>query len=238
MSRFFCLLFTLCVLARADADAAYQSPEHMVATSQAIALVQIEGVETVAVKGQHWTYRQRASARVERTLKGALPVELALYGAENFICAQCRFAPGRALVFLKRDGNLWTGNNWHLGARPIENDQIQWFDQNSFALKSQPLASVLKQLQTMLEAQAKAPKFTLSFQGGEIPTWSVHERHAAKSRVFERAALENWLRTLPVGSEIYFLGSCDAPQPDAANPARLASVCYGAGLQWEVGVAG
>src|SRR5687767_6177976 len=80
-----------CCPSRADAKAAYAGKAEMVRRSDAIALVQVLRVEKAEVKGKHWTYSQRAVARVITTLKGDLPAagkEVALFGGEDFICAQ------------------------------------------------------------------------------------------------------------------------------------------------------
>ncbi len=105
----------------AHARAAFQSSEVMIANSDVIALVQIERVEAAQIKGTHWTYGQKVTARVERTLKGELPSSIALLGDENFICARCHFETGRFLVFLKREKEGFSGTNWQLSARKIEN---------------------------------------------------------------------------------------------------------------------
>src|SRR5687767_895163 len=101
----------------AGAKAAYGGKADMTRRADAIAVVEVLRVEKAEVKGRHWTYSERAVATVRTTLKGDLPAEgkeLVLFGGEDFICAQCNFRPGRYLVFLRRDGGLWVGSNWHL----------------------------------------------------------------------------------------------------------------------------
>ena len=242
MARIFCFLLTLtltltlALLGRAQARAAFQSPPQMVATSRAIAIVCIEKTEKVAARGAQRNYRQRASARVERVFKGQLPTEIALYGDEDFICAQCHFAPGRALVFLQRNGALWAGNNWHLSARPIVNDQIEWFGESggAFDLKMQPLDAVLKQLRATLETQARAPRFTLSFQVAKVPSWRVYNYETKESRDFERAQLEAWIKSLPLGSNLQHDFDDVGRNPDAATLKQLETLCYLAGVTWDM----
>lgn len=240
MKRFFCALFLILAIARADARAAFQSSEQMIATSQAIAIVQIEKTETVNVKGENWTYRQRATATVEKILKGHLPKKIALYGDETFICARCHFSTSKMLVFLKRSGDLWTGNNWHLGARPIQNDQIEWLgDKGVFDLKFQPLAKVLENVEKTIETQAKAPKFNISFLKIEIPVWRIYETGTGeKQQSFSREELEKWLGNLPIGSQIAYDRSCTGSNPDAATLQELENICWWRGLSWKINPAG
>src|SRR5215208_3883816 len=85
------------------AKAYFASAQEMVQGSVAIAVIDISKVEAVEAKGDQWTYRERAQAMVERTLKGSLSQHVELFGNETFICAQVRFQPGRYLVFLRKD---------------------------------------------------------------------------------------------------------------------------------------
>lgn len=241
MTRFLCLLMVLWTAARADAKAAFQTPEQMIATSQAIALVRIERVEPASTKGQNWTYGQKAIARVERVFKGHLPAEVFLWGEENFVCARCQFSEGRALVFLKRDQMLWTGNNWQLGSRPIKDEQIEWFgDKGAFDLKYQPLAGVLQQVQKAIAKQDKAPKYDLSFLKSAAQPWHISDLDtSANPRDFSFDALKSWLQTLPVGSEIQFSPTCRGGwNPDETSLDEVAAFCYSRGLQWSVALAG
>ena len=139
----------------AHAKAAFKGKAQMIETAQAIAVVEITHTETVSVKGQHWTYQQEASARVERVLKGTLADEVALYGDETFICAHCHFEVGRYLVFLDHDGELLTGNNWHLSVRKITQNTVAWFaNDRDIEQKSAALSDVLQAIEWAL-ARAK-----------------------------------------------------------------------------------
>ena len=115
------LLVTAVAALDARGKAAYAGKPEMVRDATAVAVVEVTRVDPVEVRGGHWTYRQRAAARVETVLRGDLPKggAIDLHGHEDFICARCEFAPGRYLVFLRRDGRLWVGSNWHLSVRPI-----------------------------------------------------------------------------------------------------------------------
>ena len=124
----------------------------MIETAEAIAVVEITGVEKASVKGKTWTYGQKASAKVEKVLKGKLSGSEFLYGDEDFICARCHFETGRYLVFLDRDGALWTGNNWHLSACKITGDskeKVEWFDED-LAMKEVPLSEVQSEIAAVL----------------------------------------------------------------------------------------
>jgi hypothetical protein len=145
------LAFVLACATHAQAKAAYAAKAEMIKRCAAIAVVEVTAVETVEVKGQHWTYSQKSSAKVESVLKGDLPknAAIAIHGQEDFICAQCRFPPGRYIVFLNLDAGLWVGSNWHLSVRPITTDKqgaqtVDWYaEDKSIATKPQPLADVL-----------------------------------------------------------------------------------------------
>ena len=152
------LLFALILSAQAKAKAAYSGKLGMVNDSTMIAVVEITGVEPVNVKGTYWTYRQRALARVEAVVKGDAPKDgrLTLHGDEDFICAQCRFSPGRYLVFVRHDGDLWVGSNWHLSVRPIRvgtkgAQLVDWFiDKVSLTTKAQPLDDVIADVKSLI----------------------------------------------------------------------------------------
>ena len=147
LRRLIPLLLILALAGIARAKAYYAPKAEMIQRSEVIALVQISKVEKAETKGKVWTYHQKATARVEQVLKGKVPEEIALYGEEDFICARCRFAPGRYLLFLKRDGDLLTGANWHLSIRPVKGNQVEWYaDDRGLDLKPAPLAGVLKEI--------------------------------------------------------------------------------------------
>jgi hypothetical protein len=126
------------------AKAYFAAEGEMVNTAEAIAIVEITRVEETTTKGEPFEFRQIAYAKVEQTLKGSLPESVKLLGDETFICARVHFAPGRQLVFLRRHGECFVGNNWHLSVRPIKDGQIEWFaGERALELSWQPLESVL-----------------------------------------------------------------------------------------------
>jgi hypothetical protein len=159
LPRVAALLLLLATASVAHAKAAFAGKTEMVRRSAAIAVVHITRVDPVQVKGQHWTYRQRATAKVETVLKANLRAgdPISLHGEEDFICAQCRFAPGRYLVFLNQDSGLWIGSNWHLSVRPITTaptgeQSVEWYadEKLTLELKPQPLAEVLADVRKLL----------------------------------------------------------------------------------------
>ena len=72
----------------------------MIETAEVIAVVEITSVETVSVKGEYWTYRQKATGKTEKVLKGKVSSNFSMFGEEDFICARCRFGVGRYWCFL------------------------------------------------------------------------------------------------------------------------------------------
>jgi len=139
---------------------AYFAPEAvMIKTAEVIAVVEITSVEPVETKtvteAQTLDFHERAQARVVQTLKGKLPADVFLYGDESFICAQVHYRPGRFLVFLRREGGLLTGCNWHLSVRPIKGDQVEWYTKaDSIEVSWQPLDAVLEKVRQAAEAPA------------------------------------------------------------------------------------
>ncbi len=139
------------------AKAAYYLKADMVRMAEAIALVTITSVDTTDTKGNHWTYKQVATAKVERVLKGKLPSDVKLYGGEKIICGQCHFGEGKFLVFLRHDGDLLTCANWHLSIRPITGDTIEWYKNNeSLELVSKPLRQVLDEVVSLVSGEQSA----------------------------------------------------------------------------------
>ena len=153
------LLLVLALLAFAAppaiSKAYYAGENEMITRSEVIAVVDISRLESTKLKREHWTYSEVAHAMVEQTLKGTPEKQVQLYGGEDFICAQVHFQPGRFLVFLKRDGDLLVGSNWHLSVRPIKDGKIEWFTPGEhMALSWQPLPDVLQRI----EKSVKPPK--------------------------------------------------------------------------------
>lgn len=131
----------------------YAGKKEMVLKAECIAVVNITKVEKTSRKGEPWTYSQKASGTVEQCLKGDIRGRIEIYGMESFICAQCRYEPGRFLLFLRKDGSFWVGSNWHLGIRPIRDSRVEWFKDaaSRFEMKEAPLAAVIAEIKAILE---------------------------------------------------------------------------------------
>ena len=151
MKHFIAVLIVLCSLSpQVFAKASFQTKNEMIEKAEAIAIVEISAVQDSETKGKMWTYRMQGSVKVEKILKGKLPQEFTIYGGENFICARCPVTQGRFVVFLKKDGDFWTGSNWHFSLRPIKDGMVEWYaaDNTPFAMKPMALNSVLAEIKT------------------------------------------------------------------------------------------
>ena len=133
------------------AKAYFASESEMIERAEIIAIVNISAVEQAETKSTPFNYYEIAHATVEQTLKGTLPKAVKLYGAENFICAQISYTPGRRLVFLRRDGDLLAGCNWHLGVRPIKGEEVEWYKPEGRGLSWQPLEAVLARIKKSIK---------------------------------------------------------------------------------------
>lgn len=153
---FFALVF-LASLQHLHAKAYFQTEAELISQSAAIAILDIESPAPASVKGEHWTYREAAKAKVVQTIKGDLPAELTLHGHESFICAQCRLAPGRYLAFLQKDGSLWAGANWQFSLHPIREGLLMWYasSDDSRPDQKQSFEAVIKRIHHQLSTQAK-----------------------------------------------------------------------------------
>ena len=128
------------LLADASAKAYYQTRDEMIDRAEVIAVVTITNIQDADAKGKTWTYRTAGDARAIRVLKGKLPAEFTLHGEETFICAQCPVTEGHFLAFLKKDGDLWTGSNWHLSLRPITGTDVEWYAESEDRYEMRPTA--------------------------------------------------------------------------------------------------
>lgn len=151
MKPFIAVFIVLCSLStQAFAKAYFQTKQEMIEKAEAIAIIEISAVRDSDAKGKVWNYRTRGTAKVEETLKGELLKEFTIHGAETFICASCPVTNGRFIAFLKKDGNLWTGSNWHLSLRPIKDGMVEWYvaDDNRYQMKPTALNTVLAEIKT------------------------------------------------------------------------------------------
>lgn len=130
------------------AKAYFQTKDEMIEKAEVIAIISIGEVKVAETHGVNWTYRQSAIATVESVLKGTLPKTITLYGMENFPCAQCLLGKGRFIAFLKKDGDLWTGSNWHLSFRPIQGTTVEWYkaEDDRYEMVPIPLETVIQEI--------------------------------------------------------------------------------------------
>ena len=138
---------------------AYYAPkEEMIEKADCIAVVNITEVRDQEKEGRTRTYRQQATGTIEQCLKGGVSGEITIYGMGTFICAQCRYETGRFLLFLRKEGDGWTGSNWHLGIRPISETAVQWFKEGAsrFEVADAALDDVLEEIRSVLAKQAAA----------------------------------------------------------------------------------
>ena len=224
----------------AHAKAAYQTPQIMIANSQAIALVQIERIEATQTKGENWTYGQKATAHVERTLKGGLPATLTLLGDENFICARCHFETGRFLVFLKREGAGWVGTNYQPSARKIEDERVNWDAAAPFAQKPIALDVALQSVISIIAAQKQTPRYSLSTgTQDKVRVWQIiDEGNPKNERTLKQKELEEWLVTLILGTKLSLCNSCLGNNATSAEVETLRNFAYAFGLEFVVIPAG
>ena len=163
MKKILFLLMLLGIASPCFAKARYaQKKKDMIQEAECIVIVNITKVEKADKKEKSWTYRQKASATVEQCLKGDVEGDITIYGLETFICAQCRYEKGRFILFLRKDGSLWVGSNWHLGIRAIKEKKVQWFkdDKMFFEIRNTPLDKVIDEINTVVKEQKKTPNKT------------------------------------------------------------------------------
>lgn len=153
------LAMLVCLCLPASAKAYFQTKQEMIERAEVIAIITITDARPGDAKGRIWTYRQEGRAKVENILKGDIPRAFTLHGAETFICAQCPIANGRFFAFLKKDGDLWTGSNWHLSLRPIRNDEVDWYvaDENRYEMKPVLLEKVVAEIKAQLAVKRPVP---------------------------------------------------------------------------------
>jgi hypothetical protein len=151
------LLFQAFPAARGDAT--YKTMNDMIVEADVIAVVRIERVDDVNIKKSQWTYSKRAVTSPLQVVKGTLPQSFSILGGENFRCAQCKFEPGKALVFLDRDGDAYVGNNWQFSIRPIRDTRLEWFkDENSLVMEPKPAKIVIAKVKSKVRQDADLEK--------------------------------------------------------------------------------
>lgn len=152
--RYMCLgLTTLIVLAASNpvfAKARFMPKGELIETAEIIAVVEVTKVNDASAKGQHWTYRQAADALTLQTLKGRLPMHFVIHAKKDFICACATYeTKTRYLVFLRREGNLFTTVNHQLGQFKVTDAKIKWYlDNQSLSVGEQSVDDVIREVTT------------------------------------------------------------------------------------------
>ncbi len=140
------------------ATARYMPKGELIQTAEIIAVVEINETSNVSVKGQHWTYRQAADAVTLQTIKGELPMRFVIHAKKSFICAWATYeAKARYVVFLQREGELYSTVNHQLGQFKVAEDKINWFlDDNSLAAGEQRLDDVIRAIEVAVAGKKVA----------------------------------------------------------------------------------
>jgi hypothetical protein len=116
------MLLTLPALSKAY----HATRREMVGRAAVIAIVEIDKVESSSHQGKHWTYSQKAEARLVRALKGKPSSSFVIWGGENFECSQVTLSKGTCLVFLEAEGEGYRGCNWGASCLPVVKERLKW----------------------------------------------------------------------------------------------------------------
>lgn len=201
------ILLCLSTESAALADAAYLSKEGMIDNAVVIALVNIETVERTAAKGSHFIYRKKAIMTPLRVLKGELRKGAVLYADESFVRAGTAVDPGKALVFLRRDGSLLVSSNRELGVRRVQDDKLDWpAGGTKPALSRQSLEKVLEEIMKELKLAAirKARYFcdgAMGERGQSPPEYLAYRQFASGEASVSLADLQKILTGAGVTAE-------------------------------------
>ena len=136
-----------------SAKARFLGMTELVETADVIAVVEVTETREVEQVGEHWTYRQEADVTRVKMIKGRLPAFFRIHAQKDFICARASYEPGRYLVFLRAEKDLYTPVNHHLGALQIDEDQVSWYADREkvWDRTSQPLDHVVEEISTLLD---------------------------------------------------------------------------------------
>jgi hypothetical protein len=161
------VMLTLVAFQPAAWSKAYFAPApEMIQSSPHIAVIEITGVERTETQGGHWTYSQKAHAKVHRNIKGQLAKTVTLYGGENFLCARVQYQPGHYLAFLTQDEKGFLhASNWHLSLRPLRlkgklgKDYVEWYAPEGHVGQFSwlPLEDVIKEIKKTPGKEASVP---------------------------------------------------------------------------------
>jgi hypothetical protein len=164
----------------AHGKAAFYTKQRLIETAEIIAIVDISVVSETATQGESWTYGQAASASTVKILKGKVADKFTIHAEKNFICARASYESGRRyLVFLRREGKLYTTINHHLGQFEIADESAKWFaGTRTLSINDQPLDKVLQEIR-QLDIPIEHRIASLSSEDG-------NERVTATRAIFHR----------------------------------------------------
>jgi hypothetical protein len=157
------------------AKARFMPKGELIETAEIIAVVAVTKTNEASVKGEHWTYRQAADALTVQTLKGELPMHFVIHAKKDFICACATYeSNARYLVFLRREGKLFTTVNHQLGQFKVTEKKVKWYvDDRSLGLSDQSLNDVMKNIEAVAANEVK--KVALVVPATEAEDESIDE---------------------------------------------------------------
>ncbi|MBI4652062.1 hypothetical protein HY745_12465 [Candidatus Desantisbacteria bacterium] len=168
MKSKYILLFILILANQGYASFSYCQKKDLIRFSDIIAIIKINKVENTKWKGNkvnHVYYLEKSTAEVKEVLKGKLPKDIFLYGEETYICGQCNFKPGEAIVFLQYDSGHLIGINYENCSRPITNGFVEWYEKDDDYYHDQiyvPLKECIEDIKSIIDN--REPTFPLTFK--------------------------------------------------------------------------
>jgi hypothetical protein len=133
--------------------------KQLVEKADAIAIVEFEepvSNGTSPFEAQE-AYSIKATAKTLSILKGKLPDTFEFHGGETIGCGPCIPVKGRAVVFLKKDGDKWVGAfRGPYALRPIVNGRTDWYPLDpSFDLVAQDEVKVIARVKELIAQSSK-----------------------------------------------------------------------------------
>jgi hypothetical protein len=120
--------------------------------SELVAIVTVSNVTSQVVgKPKNQVRQERASASVERVLKGTAPQRLVLAYDEpvtDILCTAPRLSSGRFLVFLRRDGDVFVRTDTWYSQHSIETNHVHWFLE-----RTEPFDAAISQVERIIKSQ-------------------------------------------------------------------------------------
>jgi hypothetical protein len=116
----------------AGAAMPFMSDTELIDSAEDIAVINITQVERVSAKGSHYSYEQKATALVEKVIKGNLPSKVFVYGRRMCKPPTPSYQPGRCLVFLQKDNNLLVCADSMSAVITIRGGKLAWYPQDGW----------------------------------------------------------------------------------------------------------